>query len=282
MDKDTQLIDELYDKLTWFTFQTGEDDFDKNQVTEILELLDKIDPLDPPNDIYNFEDHLLPFPEEFCIDPADARRKLGLDGIYKKGERNIFLSNPLASESINVYSKKHKFNTTPIKVAATTLLVLGISAFLSLNSIADRRKSFFEILMNGANSMRITVTGNEEDEHKSYYTSWDVLKYQAPSLLVPEYIPPHLQLQELYVQKNDYYQLYCAAYSDKLIIKIYSLQDGFVSPENGWELSSADGNILIFKQQKNYLAILVDNGYIYTIEWNKLDEIKKIMNSMHQ
>lgn len=43
--RDEKLIQELYDKLKWFTFEATDEEFDPDQVETILDLLDKLDPL---------------------------------------------------------------------------------------------------------------------------------------------------------------------------------------------------------------------------------------------
>lgn len=43
--RDEKLIQELYDKLNWFTFEATDEEFDPDQVQTILDLLDKLDPL---------------------------------------------------------------------------------------------------------------------------------------------------------------------------------------------------------------------------------------------
>ena len=42
---DDKLIEELYKKLNWFTFQASDEEFDADQVKAILKLLDTLDPL---------------------------------------------------------------------------------------------------------------------------------------------------------------------------------------------------------------------------------------------
>lgn len=38
-EKNNELIDELYDKLTWYTFQASADEFNYEEVNSILHLL---------------------------------------------------------------------------------------------------------------------------------------------------------------------------------------------------------------------------------------------------
>lgn len=44
--KQEPLIRDLYNKLSWFTFDATDDEFDAKQVQEILERLDKLDPVE--------------------------------------------------------------------------------------------------------------------------------------------------------------------------------------------------------------------------------------------
>ena len=43
--RDEKLIQELYEKLNWFTYEATDEEFDPDQVNAILDLLDKLDPL---------------------------------------------------------------------------------------------------------------------------------------------------------------------------------------------------------------------------------------------
>lgn len=44
--QDEKLVKDLYEKLNWFTFQAGDEEFDEKQVRAILQLLDTLDPID--------------------------------------------------------------------------------------------------------------------------------------------------------------------------------------------------------------------------------------------
>lgn len=285
---DNNLVDELYDKLTWYTFQAGESNFDKDQVKAILNLLDKLDPLpeeDSQNTGYEINEHLESFPIEFSLDAREVRKRLGMDDPNKEYLPKIYLSSPISSETIFRKKKKKNYSTL-VKIAVIALAVIGSGTYLSLNTNADRDKSFFEVLIDGQNSMKITVTGNEGDDHKTYYSSFDVLSDQHPNLLVPKYIPNNLELEELYTQAETSYSLYCASYDDNLSIKIYSVHNNLHSDfnnkfqESGWLLEDVADNLIILSRQKEHLVLWIDKGYIYTIQWDNLKEIKKIAESM--
>ena len=73
-----------------------------------------------------------------------------------------------------------------------------------------QQKAFFEIVRDGVNSMKITVTGNTmesetssqevvyDDTERVYYDSWDEVKQENPDIMTPGYIPEGLELEELY------------------------------------------------------------------------------------
>ncbi len=95
--------------------------------------------------------------------------------------------------------KSRRFwNTAGGRVAIAFLSVFSVLAATGICTSAVQQKPFFEIVRDGMNSMKITVTGNEmesqteltmESSEKVYYESWDEIKAENPEVVVPGYIP---------------------------------------------------------------------------------------------
>ena len=289
--QDEKLVKDLYEKLNWFTFQAGDEEFDEKQVRAILQLLDTLDPIDfagvekecmqkeksvsgmqkktahsaekrrlysvgksdkPQNQMSadDVDAAFERFKKKYEITEADLEKKdrakiIPFAGTEEASEELApDLGEIVAMEGIGqqaetekVHGKKEHtrggrkdrgksrrfWNTAGGRVAIAFLSVFSVLAATGICTSAVQQKPFFEIVRDGMNSMKITVTGNEmesqtelgmESSEKVYYESWDEIKAENPEVVVPGYIPEGLELVELYGKDAGDYRKYNGVYED--------------------------------------------------------------------
>lgn len=370
--QDEKLINDLYEKLNWFTFRASEEEFDAEQVRAILQLLDTLDPIpeteaaatskegnkrvpasdpDAAFDRFKKKYHIteeelaekdaqnsdggvgkiLPFPAEFSAELAPRAERAGerLAGTDQTAGQSEFshavrtFGIAEAGGGINGTAikpsgaaagacrkrkragkngRRHFFSGVAGKIAVGILVVAGATTFLSIGVGAVQQKSFFEIVRDGMNSMKITVTGNDmetesqsepalslESGEKVYYDSWDAVKEDNPDILVPGYVPEGLELEELYSQVLKDYVLYVGTYDrvgtvERVNIGIRYFRDnyakGSLNVDIDWRLIGNEEDILYYQKENKYQAVWEKKKGIYSIIWKDLDELKEIVGKM--
>lgn len=364
--KDDKLIQDLYEKLNWFTFQASDEEFDEEQVRAILELLDKLDPLpglesgagaaaaaqegaedfeaddagkSQPAEEKQGKEELSDnpaaaferFKKRYNITDEDLARKDGklAEGGSSAGDGGTgsfcselseevafdgpqvrrILENRVSGE-VNADGEKEKKRlsrfkgSTWRKVAAAVIVAAAACTYLSVGTSAVRQKSFFEIVQDGVNSLKFTVTGNvaeSETETEAeleklggepvYYDSWEEAAEENSDILIPGYIPEGLELEVLYKQINGDYVFYNGVYAnqnskDVLIIGIEyytgSYADVELINEKQWELieSDEDRHIKYYRLSDEYMALWNNGKCVYLFEWKSLADIDLIINQM--
>lgn len=325
--KDEKLIEELYKKLNWFTFQASEEQFDADQVRTILQLLDTLDPLADEMTIqtagdkeetvsasdtdaaferfknrYNITDEdlakkdrradaagkdskILPFPTEFAeeisIDAEEAKEKV------KKSSAQ----------------RRHLWTTASGKVALAFIIVFAAVAFFGIGTSAVKQKPFFEVVRDGVNSMKITVTGNAvesevetgmfvfDENEVVEYSSWDEVNLYFQGIQCIKYLPDKLSLVELSSERRQHYDKIKGRYLDnennELIVLIkcfdgqYAKINEAISEE--WSLVFVDEekSISYYNMGNLYLAYWMNEQIQYEIMWSNFDELVEIVNSMY-
>lgn len=373
--RDEKLVQELYDKLDWYTFQANDEEFDPKQVQMILDLLDSLDPMtdrgrrkqktfvkeqpdtqaSPTGDErfparnadeaferfkkkYNVTDEdiarknampaakstngdkIVPFPMEasgelaFSAEEIDrilestgfSERKNGLpqaeeadfaapncDGRRAAGE---------ATEMNAKGTKNRKFRFVPStwgKIAITFVAVAGMGTMLTLGTSAVKQKSFLETVENGINSMRMIVTGNEQerefvgqDENEVvYYDSWEELQEENPEVLIPGYIPEGLSLNEISCRDMGNYIRFRGVYQEEsvsnvLVISIRYFESEYADlecvNEDEWKLLKNDkqNKLYYYQNDSRYLAIWTKDKCIYMIEMDDYEKVSNIVNNL--
>lgn len=369
--QDEKLINDLYEKLNWFTFQASGEEFDADQVKAILHLLDTLDPMpetetgntseeenmcarpsDPDAAFERFkqkyhiteeelaekeagnpaaagsDEKIRSFPAEFAEELVPDENSAGAAEDRKAAAKKDKPSGhePEAMEaeagkecggkaSLSDARDRHRrgmhiekssrhrrfFSGVFGRVAAGLLIVVGATAFLSIGTSAVQQKSFFEIVRDGVNSMKITVTGNDmemesqsepslslESEEKVYFESWDEVRDENSSILTPDYIPLKLELEELYKQDLGDHIFYKGVYgktnsSEKFSIFIWYYNDDFVkkgiTSEENWKLIDEKENIYYFQWEDIYKASWNSGKGMYVVISNKLDDLEKVVIS---
>lgn len=364
--RDDKLIQDLYDKLNWFTYQASDEEFDEEQVRAILELLDKMDPLPEPEggtkaafraqkdtadgkqDAFAASrtaegaslGQALPddpaaaferFKKKYHITDKDLARKdgrLAEGGASDSDGRVISFPEEFAEEIAVDGSQVRRMSGKRVqmevsgmqkdkkrggrflgsawgKAAAAVIIVAAAGTYLSFGTSAVQQKSFFEIVQDGVNSLKFTVTGNvmESEEETEiqleklgkepvYYNSWEEVAEENGDILIPGYIPEGMELIE--VCKRDYsnYVSYIGLYSNEskeniLGIKVFSFKgdysEAMVINGEDWEKIDTDERrqIRYYRQENHYMALWKSGKSLYLFEWNNLDEINKIIDKMN-
>lgn len=361
--QDEKLVKDLYEKLNWFTFQAGDEEFDEKQVRAILQLLDTLDPIDfagvekecmqkeksvsgmqkktahsaekrrlysvgksdkPQNQMSadDVDAAFERFKKKYEITEADLEKKdrakiipfAGTEEASEElapdlGEIAAMEEMEQQAETEEVHGKKEHtrggrkdrgksrrfWNTAGGRVAIAFLSVFSVLAATGICTSAVQQKPFFEIVRDGMNSMKITVTGNEmesqtelamESSEKVYYESWDEIKAENPEVVVPGYIPEGLELVELYGKEFGNYIRYVGIYKDEqgkeLVIRIRFYVGEYIQSDmqNVKKYVEEENGILYYSEKWGYQGYGKKNMCDYTVEWNDLNELKKIMIKM--
>lgn len=193
------------------------------------------------------------------------------------------------------------FTGVPGKVAAGFLFVLCGITCLGIGTSAVQQKPFFEIVRDGVNSMKITVTGNTmesepaseqvvyDETERVYYGSWDEVKEENPDIMTPGYIPEGLELEELYGKDYGSYTLIEGRYASidaeySANIRIKSFQTNYreigLKDPSTWKLIEFDetSDISYYQEDYCYKAIWESGNSFYAVEGNSLENVKDIVS----
>lgn len=186
------------------------------------------------------------------------------------------------------------------KAAAALLCVFAALTLCGITSRAVVKKPFMEIIRDGVNSLKITVTGNEMDEStaetvdfgstdKVYYDSWEEVKKENPDILVPGYLPEGVELEEIYKQEFVTTVRYTVTYSGDLENKLLSLHaevfdgaylKGRLDAEQKDNFVEQNENVIYYQYGNDYKAIWNEKKILYSVSWMNINELKKVVVNM--
>lgn len=196
-----KLIQELYEKLWWYTHEAGDEEFDEKEVDAIVRLLEVLEPLK--------EDPL-------CSPDVNAA--------YERFQKRYGLKEEPAGNPAPVMHRrggrwKRRLVRFGIGAAACVILVLSVN----LGTYALKKKSFFEIVRDGMGRTEVTVTGNlDEFQESSTMEAGDWEEVEAivgEDILVPKYIPEGFECKRLTVEDIG---------TNKIVTARYKLEDNFI------------------------------------------------------
>ena len=235
----------------------------------------------------------LPDPAAMQPDLKEGRESEGMPSGKTRGRRN---RKPSFRSRL-----RRALSTAPGKIAAGFLIVLCGITFVGIGTSAVQQKAFFEIVRDGVNSMKITVTGNTmesetssqevvyDDTERVYYDSWDEVKEENPDIMTPGYIPEGLELEELYERDYGSYTLIEGKYNNLLQtgglnIRIKSFRTNYreigIKDPSEWKLIEYNQltDVSYYQLGEIYKAIWKNMNNIYSIEGNDLTIVKEVMN----
>lgn len=162
-----KLIEELQDKLDWYTLNAADKEFDPDAVARIVELLCILRPI-PEEDVFDPEASL----ERFKSEHSD---------IVKKKRRLCFKYLPMKQAFL-------------AGAAAFVLMLLGIN----LGTYATLQMNFFEYISLSGSQQRFLVTGQEPE----VYLSWTELPENVLQAVHIPAMPAGINLLNIVLQAN--------------------------------------------------------------------------------
>lgn len=299
---DEKLIADLYEKLGWYTYEADKEQFDPKEVEAILKLLDVLDPLEE-DDYFEKDAALKRFKERYHIDEDSEPETGKSSGKGSGGKIRPFPSKPKAKAGGEGTEKKEKkvlpFPKKVVRIAVGGAACVVLVSTLQIGSYAVADKSFFEVVSDGVNSLRITTTGNvgeeteiglDKDEKKTYQ-SWEEAKQETGyDFLTPQYIPEGFELVEIKKSSGETYDYIKGVYENNengryinFEVAVYSKDyaERMIDNLEGWEKIENDFPESIYFKDDVYEVVIIRNNFIYNLFGNvKLGEFENIIKSI--
>ena len=287
-----KLINDLYEKLNWYTFEASNEQFDAKEVDAIVQLLDVLEPMK--------EDPRYP------SDPAAARerfyKRYGLEA--ERAEQNgsaektgITAEDGTDRETAEGKPKKRKKKKMFVRFAAGLVACLVLMLSVNVGSYALKKKSFFEVVRDGIGRTKVTVTGNIEgiDDSStdiSKYNSWaDVKTIVEDKILLPGYIPKEFSLDEIVINNTISKVSILAKYITNEKILTYEINicpqnyyERYIQYDDEWVLIDEEGDdneIQYYAKGGQTEALFTYNNGVYLIRGDvTLSELKSIVHNL--
>ena len=290
--RDEKLIEELYERLWWYTHEASDEEFDEKEVDAITRLLDVLEPVHDDQAFASGADAALKrFWERYGEEEEDA----GL--AEAAGASDAACPDLPGKDTVppcpfpNRSGWKKRFLRLGIGLAACAVLLVSVN----IGCYALKKKSFFEIVREEVGRTEITVTGNVEGvEEKSddavECTSWsEVKKIVGEEILIPTYIPEGYELKTLTVQETELKKTVEGLYEEKengfikIRLKIYGeeYKKGILQYDKDWKLIKEDGDIQVYSNGDMYEAVFLEGKCIYYIMNDNMDSLEKIVDGMN-
>lgn len=285
-----KLINDLYEKLHWYTFEASDEQFDAEEVDAIVRLLDVLEPMkeDP----------------KYPSAPAEARERFNRRfGVEEEAAEEMNIVSEAGTDSAKAGAKKGRKRKKVlirlgVGVAACVVLMLSVN----VGSYALKQKSFLEIVQDGFGRTKVTVTGNEdalmaENEIIADFSSWEEVEgYLDTAFLKPDYLPQNYAIEKITLSKSGARQVLFAIYNNKLSSKNIQVKvdifDGEYSKraimnDSNWVLLNDENDIFNSKYytSEDYNSVRAiftnDNKQYILLCQESIEELKKIIESMN-
>ena len=182
--RDEKLIEELYERLWWYTYEASEEEFDEKEVDAITRLLDVLEPVHDDQAFEPGADAALKRfwerygeEEENASVSSEADTSASGDAAAEEDDaehRELHAEEmPAAETSAAETAKTVKTSAKPgrgskwrkrlVRIAIGTAACVVLLVSVNVGSYALRKKSFFEIVREEVGRTEITVTGNTEE-----------------------------------------------------------------------------------------------------------------------
>ena len=316
--RDEKLIEELYERLWWYTYEASEEEFDEKEVDAITRLLDVLEPVhddqayEPGADaaLKRFWERYGEEEENASVSSEAVTSSTGESAAEEDDAEHRELhaeEMPAAETSAAETAKTAKTSAKPgrgskwrkrfirVAIGAAACVVLLVS--VNVGSYALRKKSFFEIVREEVGRTEITVTGNTEEFEENAddaveCSSWEeVEEIVGEDILTPTYLPEGYELKELVFQKLGERNMVTARYNKegyyfRFRVDIYQKQykEGFLQYDKDWGLIEEDpseNNIQYYGKDGMIEAFLVNDKTAYYILSNEnLEIVKEVINKL--
>ena len=247
--RDEKLIEELYERLWWYTYEASEEEFDEKEVDAITRLLDVLEPVHDDQAFEPGADAALKRfwerygeEEENASVSSEADTSASGDASAEEDDaehRELHAEEmPAAETSAAETAKTVKTSAKPgrgskwrkrlIRIAIGTAACVVLLISVNVGSYALRKKSFFEIVREEVGRTEITVTGNTEEFEENAEgifdkesnaigcSSWEeVEEIVGEEVLQPSYMPKDYELTRITIQVLETKQVVTAKYNNK-------------------------------------------------------------------
>ena len=306
---DEKLIEELYERLWWYTHEATDEEFDEKEVDAITRLLDILEPVyDDPVYAGGPAAALQRFRERYGETETDAPSAGGdlraMDTAAAASEEpEAAVPAPAVVSAAGTVSGKHGrkasgrrrggWRRIAVRIGIGLAACLVLLVTVNVGCYAIKEKSFFEIVREGVGRTEITVTGNVGEDFEisaneaMKCSSWDeVEKLVGEDIDVPKDIPQTYKLESLEVQSSELSKTVVAWYKDeedhflRIHIKVY--QENFtkdiVMYEKEWTMISEKDGIQFYTNNEAYIALFSkDRSMYYILNNDTLDNLEKIV-----
>lgn len=318
--RDEKLIEELYERLWWYTYEASEEEFDEKEVDAITRLLDVLEPVhddtayEPGADAalkrfwerYGEEEENAAMEDSVPEDGASVTAgpaSLPDAEIPKPDEEEHFAEEKSAGETLadevpakSGSGRKWRKRLIRIAVGVAACVVLLIS--VNVGSYALRKKSFFEIVREEVGRTEITVTGNTEgieknDDNTVTCSTWeDVEEVVGEDILEPTYLPEGYEVEKIVVQILETRKIVTAKYQNaqgyyyRFEIDIYDEQyrKDIFQYDKDWEYLEKDDSgyeVQYYRREEMLEAFFVKDKSVYYILCNgSMENLKKVVSNM--
>lgn len=317
--RDEKLIEELYERLWWYTYEASEEEFDEKEVDAITRLLDVLEPVHDDQAYEPGADAALKrFWERYGEEEENASVSSEADasasGDAAAGEddaehRELHAEEmPAAETSAAETAKTVKTSAKPgrgskwrkrlIRIAIGTAACVVLLVSVNVGSYALRKKSFFEIVREEVGRTEITVTGNTEEFEENAddaveCSSWEeVEEIVGEDILEPTYIPNGYEIKSLMVQSAELRNIIVGKYEDEngflLRIRIEVYQNNFgkdlIQYDKDWRVIDEklfDEKVQFYQKNNELEAFFsINNCAYYILNNESIDILEKVVSGM--
>lgn len=317
--RDEKLIEELYERLWWYTYEASEEEFDEKEVDAITRLLDVLEPVHDDQAFEPGADAALKRfwerygeEEENASVSSEADTSASGDASAEEDDaehRELHAEEmPAAETSAAETAKTVKTSAKPgrgskwrkrlirIAIGAAACVVLLVS--VNVGSYALRKKSFFEIVREEVGRTEITVTGNTEEFEENAddaveCSSWEeVEEIVGEDILEPTYIPNGYEIKSLMVQSAELRNIIVGKYEDEngflLRIRIEVYQNNFgkdlIQYDKDWRVIDEklfDEKVQFYQKNNELEAFFsINNCAYYILNNESIDILEKVVSGM--
>ena len=312
--RDEKLIEELYEKLWWYTHEATDEEFDEKEVDAITRLLDILEPVHDDQAYASGADAALQRfwerygeEEEAAGTDVDAEEDFSFAetaGTVRAAtdvrEHGNVDSEKLSRKSFgksSVHQRSGRWRRVIVRIGIGLAACVVLLVTVNVGCYAIKKKSFFEIVRDGVGRTEITVTGNVEaiedgEDNVVECSSWEKAEeLVGEDLLEPTYIPEGYELILLTVQDSQLQKVIRGRYADSeghyLRIYVRAYQEEFkmdaVQRDGDSVLieENTQKGIYIYRNNDKYEAFFTKGKCVYYILNNENREIfMKIIDGM--
>ena len=313
--RDEKLIEELYEKLWWYTHEATDEEFDEKEVDAITRLLDILEPVHDDQAYASGADAALQRfwerygeEEEAAGTDVDAEEDFSFAetaGTVRAAtdvrEHGNVDSEKLSRKSFgksSVHQRSGRWRRVIVRIGIGLAACVVLLVTVNVGCYAIKKKSFFEIVRDGVGRTEIIVTGNTDEmtenvENAVDCSSWEeVEELIGEELLKPTFIPSEYELYYLIVQDSNLQKTIRGGYRDdkghylRIYIRVYQeeFKKDTLQYDENCKLVEEDTErgIQIYSCGEMYETFFQHGKCVYYVMSNEsIDIFKKIVSEMY-